>query len=277
MTNVKHVFLILFFFLIYNKGKSQFAIAGIPGSSYFDIVPDTTLNVDFYNPVFYYIDLNQDNINDIKIQFETFTAASSYKEAIQALAIDTTFKICYLKTDSAYSSSPFCPTSTGYAYASILKPFNINDTIKNETYVTSSYLSFSSSCGLSCNEWITGNDQFIGIKYTGSSTPTYGWIRLAVTNSHKITIKDFSFGKETIGINRLSNNTKINIYPNPASNKLFISTQTEAEIQLFDLLGKQIISTKNNVIDTENLSEGIYFVSVKTTKDFFIKKIIVQH
>jgi len=48
------------------------------------------------------------------------------------------------------------------------------------------------------------------------------------------------------------------------------------EICLHDLLGKQILSTKENDIDVSNLNEGIYFAQVKTVEGVITKKFVVQ-
>src|SRR6185437_3449998 len=44
------------------------------------------------------------------------------------------------------------------------------------------------------------------------------------------------------GINQLSNNNAIKIYPNPANNKITIDATDIVDVKLFDVLGKQIIS-----------------------------------
>jgi len=76
-------------------------------------------------------------------------------------------------------------------------------------------------------------------------------------------------------------------YPNPAQNSLQVKVADNSKIQainLYDVLGKEVIKNdelkmQNGAaqIDISNLSEGVYFIKVKTTESFYSKKIIVQH
>jgi hypothetical protein len=81
------------------------------------------------------------------------------------------------------------------------------------------------------------------------------------------------------GINQITQN-QLKIYPNPASTILnveFLMPSETADIKLFDVLGKEILSTKQREIDVINLSNGVYFIQVKTNQNTYTQKIIVQH
>jgi hypothetical protein len=69
----------------------------------------------------------------------------------------------------------------------------------------------------------------------------------------------------------------IHIYPNPAQNKITIDATDVIDIKLFDVIGKQITSTKENNIDVSNLPFGVYFIQVQTKQGTITQKIIVQH
>jgi hypothetical protein len=68
-------------------------------------------------------------------------------------------------------------------------------------------------------------------------------------------------------------NNGFSIYPNPAKGLFVVKsaeTNLATKIALFDISGKLLFSTKltpniENVIDTNSLSKGTYFVSVETT------------
>jgi hypothetical protein len=83
-----------------------------------------------------------------------------------------------------------------------------------------------------------------------------------------------------LGISKFVDNG-LKIYPNPANYKLFIEqTKNEniMEINLFDIYGKEIIRrNKQSELDIINLTEGVYFIKVKTTDNIYMQKIIVQH
>jgi|GEM_PF-6434802 len=69
----------------------------------------------------------------------------------------------------------------------------------------------------------------------------------------------------------------IKIYPNPANNKITIDANDVTDVKLFDVLGKQIFTSKQNQIDVSNFNEGVYFIQVQTNTGTTTQKIVVQH
>ncbi len=75
-------------------------------------------------------------------------------------------------------------------------------------------------------------------------------------------------------------NNKINIYPNPANDKLNIDIEEKAFIEIINVQG-QILETKSlvnktNVLDISKLSSGIYTLRIKTDKGISVRKLIKQ-
>lgn len=88
-----------------------------------------------------------------------------------------------------------------------------------------------------------------------------------------------SFDFQTLSIVNITNQEiNIQIYPNPVSEFLFISTDQQIEmVTLFDLQGKQVFLAKNiNQIEVSNYPTGMYFIKVKTTEGSITKKIIIN-
>ncbi|MFI5141287.1 MAG: T9SS type A sorting domain-containing protein, partial [Bacteroidia bacterium] len=81
----------------------------------------------------------------------------------------------------------------------------------------------------------------------------------------------------TTDIKQVSTTNQLNIYPNPASNKITIDANNILDVKLFDVLGKQITSTKTTDIDVSNFKDGIYFIQVQTKEGASTQKIIIQH
>jgi len=95
----------------------------------------------------------------------------------------------------------------------------------------------------------------------------------------------------TEGIEQLTNiSAQIKVYPNPASNSLevIVSNEQIAEIKIYDVLGKELfeqlkptpnISRERNscTVDVSNLSNGVYFINIKTAEGIVTKKVVVQH
>ncbi len=75
-------------------------------------------------------------------------------------------------------------------------------------------------------------------------------------------------------------NTSINIYPNPTSDIITIEGEEINNVNVTDINGKivkQLINSDKQVtIDLTENAKGIYFVSVETNKEIFIKKIVLE-
>ena len=130
--------------------------------------------------------------------------------------------------------------------------------------------------------------------YTFNIIDTYGdgGARATLTDSNNVVVftttgnygsgtsKNFSTDGFVLGTNetQLEN---ISLYPNPASTILNLRNAENASIQVYDLLGKMILSKVNismdEQIDVANLQTGTYFMKISkdnlvTTKRFLISK-----
>jgi choice-of-anchor B domain-containing protein len=72
-----------------------------------------------------------------------------------------------------------------------------------------------------------------------------------------------------LGINENSLNNELAVFPNPASEAVYVSSQKTpiTSLQLIDMLGKQLWSVKNlesltETIDISQLSKGVYFIII---------------
>jgi len=84
----------------------------------------------------------------------------------------------------------------------------------------------------------------------------------------------------TLGLNGFSElENLISIHPNPTSDYINISAKnmTIHNVQLYDNLGKQIISkTTSNIIDVRSYESGIYFLKIIINEGSITKKIVVN-
>jgi hypothetical protein len=90
--------------------------------------------------------------------------------------------------------------------------------------------------------------------------------------------------------NSLTNNeqvhfqNKIEIYPNPASDQLFIDTRSEGQaklqIRFFTTNGSivfdKVVSGYHNTIDISMIPSGLYFIQVRTENSIMNKKVIIR-
>ena len=81
---------------------------------------------------------------------------------------------------------------------------------------------------------------------------------------------------DIITLNLKSKLSNITLYPLPISNILTAATsnaETISELCLFDMSGKQILSSNNGQMDVTTLAEGMYIVRVTTDKQTYYQKI----
>ena len=74
-------------------------------------------------------------------------------------------------------------------------------------------------------------------------------------------------------------NNKINIYPNPVKNELRIDFEGGSIFEILNLMGQVVYNgnlIKNTIVQTSNLSSGVYLIKFKSGKLFEYKKIIKE-
>lgn len=128
------------------------------------------------------------------------------------------------------------------------------------------------------NDWIT-NWGSLGFP---TGTGIQGGQNIPVTAGTYDIIFDKSTGNYAF-TNSLSNNdnsiSKVKIFPNPTNNIWNLShTETIESVELFDVTGKAIQrfepSASQFELDGSKLSQGVYFVKIKSGADFAVQKII---
>ena len=75
-----------------------------------------------------------------------------------------------------------------------------------------------------------------------------------------------------------SNNLKLNLYPNPATDLINISLETELKsIEIYSLLGQKVLTSDKNQVNVSNLSKGMYMVRVEDVEgSVSTQKLIVE-
>lgn len=111
-----------------------------------------------------------------------------------------------------------------------------------------------------------------GVRNTANST------RKAGDGANGKIIFSFILGPTSIE-NATELNTKIDVYPNPATDKIYINSNglPITSIQLIDLSGRIISSTNdaagNRTIDVSCFARGLYFVKIQSENNVITKKI----
>ncbi len=88
--------------------------------------------------------------------------------------------------------------------------------------------------------------------------------------------------ESTLGVNEESL-TSFEMYPNPVNNKLFINgLENIKSVTIYDISGRLInqvsyLGNHNAVeVSTNKLTQGTYFVKVKTNAGEFVKKVVKE-
>jgi len=99
----------------------------------------------------------------------------------------------------------------------------------------------------------TSDATYLAFVYTSSTSDASTW---EVDNAEVL-------GVLNTGINA-SNMLKLNIYPNPATSRIFVNSNESGVIKIMDISGKLMIDSKintgTNSINVESLSSGLYIV-----------------
>ncbi len=74
------------------------------------------------------------------------------------------------------------------------------------------------------------------------------------------------------------NNIQAKVYPNPASQNVTVEVtyNTELHIELYDVAGRQILTTNTNTFSVSQLAKGLYIIKGKADNLFFTKKLQVE-
>jgi len=68
---------------------------------------------------------------------------------------------------------------------------------------------------------------------------------------------------DLVGLGSLSANTKIKIYPNPATTNIFIESDMPVNASISTLQGKQVMVVESaKDIDIRNLPNGLYMIQI---------------
>ena len=86
----------------------------------------------------------------------------------------------------------------------------------------------------------------------------------------------FSGDTVTTNMNEIYSSNLFLIYPNPANENLFIQSEINGEINLFNILGELIIreekSTENHKLNVSSLPSGIYIIKLENSTLKFVKE-----
>ncbi len=168
-------------------------------------------------------------------------------------------------------------------YGEQCKPVNVGDgnTVSNDAFMIDLFLTWNAEDPVSEYEEYRNN-------YMENTSNTYGQGNRNpfIDNPYLATrIWGGSVAEDIwglyLGFDEMELNKSILIYPNPASDKVFIKTNANlviTNISIYTITGtlvKSIHEFPSQKIDLNALSNGIYFLSINTNKGTLTKKIVM--
>ncbi|MXV38021.1 T9SS type A sorting domain-containing protein [Flavobacteriaceae bacterium Ap0902] len=88
-------------------------------------------------------------------------------------------------------------------------------------------------------------------------------------------LDDIMIKAGSLGVNDFASNVKLSIYPNPVEDFINIKVDGEIEnIDIYSINGQLIKNANAHKINVSDLPKGVYILKIKTTNEFFTKKII---
>jgi hypothetical protein len=68
----------------------------------------------------------------------------------------------------------------------------------------------------------------------------------------------------------------VSLYPNPVKDQLFIKAQNLQSVEVYNIVGQQVMATENDVVDMAAWTEGIYFVRIHTGGKVITRRVVKQ-
>jgi hypothetical protein len=131
----------------------------------------------------------------------------------------------------------------------------------------------------------------IPLMYMGGANPDSAMITLSssgatpVANSY-LYVDNLAFTGSVAGIKENNAATTVKLFPNPASDKLVVSSNnlkaSTGQIEIYDVIGNKVKSVNNVdftndvIIDIADLNQGGYFIKVNTSQGVITNKFLKQ-
>ena len=68
----------------------------------------------------------------------------------------------------------------------------------------------------------------------------------------------------------------VSVYPNPATEVLYVNAENLNKVEIYDMTGRNVMTTTMSVVDLRGMETGVYFVTVRTDNAAKTTKLIVK-
>lgn len=184
----------------------------------------------------------------------------SFKDANNGLLLKTgTTPLLYKTTNGGSTWTPV--TFTGIMGGRDLEYVKGTNTVVTVgTLDNVSFTSYSTNNGISWTQTMSGT-QVTTLKFKDASLGFGGGFSASATSGGIFKYSSNILSTDTFNANKLS------IWPNPTQSMLHFSSTTLHKIQIYDLLGKEILAkdgngADKNAVDVSHLTKGVYLIQI---------------
>ena len=68
----------------------------------------------------------------------------------------------------------------------------------------------------------------------------------------------------------------MSVYPNPATETLYVNAENVERVEIYDMAGRNVLSTTLSVVDLRGVEAGVYFVTVRGDNAVKTTKLVVK-
>lgn len=98
--------------------------------------------------------------------------------------------------------------------------------------------------------------------YTGLVDPSENTVKVTFNNPVSFNSITASQAGKTLTIENINLVDEILIYPNPTANKIFIQYDNDFNVQLYDVVGKKVLSTSDKIVNMNSFKSGTYILKL---------------
>lgn len=232
---------------------------------YTDVNPDSLVNT------YYDLDLNNDSTPEFRIEKTTDGGIN----IVQVTGLSN--------QDSIAGFYGGFPEVAGYPYA-----LSTDEIIgANSNLIDEGILGGDHELIMEDAEWPDGFNRYLGLKFTISGEPHYGWAKIKISTDYvAFTISEYAYNAtagEAInsGITSIPENnssiSEVSLFPNPVNENatitFYVRNESEVETAVYDVSGKLILAERRKIekpgkqafqLNVSQLNAGIYFCRVNS-------------
>lgn len=278
---------------IQNRLKSYSALAGTVAAAissanaqviYTDITPDTLLNTgEIFN-----LDLNNDAVTDFQLtqQSGLYGGYISY-DVVGVFALGAANAV-----DTSGGQGTATAFAAGVQVDSTLNWVDSTAAASLNPPTANALAASVPAFAIYSGNFLGQNGKFLPLRFDFGGGRYYGWVRLNVAGDAKsFTVIDYAYTNylnsysitgQTVGISEAALNNKVNIfsYNKNITVQMDPSLLIDGTIMITDASGRKVsetdIKSQETNIAMEQVSTGIYLVTVKQTNGSYTKRVLIK-